>query len=71
MVCGSSESIDVPKQSTWVKFQHVGDFQKLDHVQPTLASFKLGHERLRPFELLGKLLLRKASFSTGAREYRT
>ena len=35
-----------------------GDLQVLDHVQPALAGFVLGHEGLGPAQALRKLLLR-------------
>ncbi len=48
-------------ESGGIDFEGIGDLQKLEHVQPTLTTLVLGHERLRTPQAFGQLHLGQAS----------
>jgi len=47
----TSGALDLPKHSRGIESDDVRHLQELDQLQPTLASFELGDERLRSIQL--------------------
>jgi hypothetical protein len=50
----------LPHEIAHIDPQNLGDLEDLDEVEPSLPTFVLGDERLRPSELLGELDLSQA-----------